>query len=102
MLPATGDQTREGKLGLRRKQMRRACLTALGAALVLALVAGPAAAQQNFYRDNKITVLVGGTAGGGFDVFSRTMANHLGRFIPGNPQIIVQDMPGGGGIVVTN
>jgi tripartite-type tricarboxylate transporter receptor subunit TctC len=61
-----------------------------------------AAAQQKFYRDSKITVLVGGTAGGGFDIFSRTMANHLGRFIAGNPSVIVQDMPGGGGIVVTN
>ena len=79
--------------------MRRGIVVSLAAGLVLT---SPVAAQQTFYRDNKITVLVGGTAGGGFDIFSRTMANHLGRFIPGSPSIIVQDMPGGGGIVVTN
>jgi tripartite-type tricarboxylate transporter receptor subunit TctC len=82
--------------------MRRSALMSVAAALAALLAAGSAAAQQSFYRDNKITVLVGGTAGGGFDIFSRTMASHLGRFIPGNPGIIVQDMPGGGGIVVTN
>jgi len=82
--------------------MRRGALISSAAALAALLATGPVAAQQNFYRDNKITVLVGGTAGGGFDIFSRTMANHLGRFIAGNPPVIVQDMPGGGGIVVTN
>jgi tripartite-type tricarboxylate transporter receptor subunit TctC len=75
------------------------CIVGIATALV---ANGPATAQQNFYKDAKITILVGGTAGGGFDIFSRTMANHLGHFIPGNPTLIVQDMPGGGGIVVTN
>lgn len=82
--------------------MRKGAFTAAATAFAALLVAGPAAAQQDFYRDNKITVLVGGTAGGGFDIISRTMANHLGRFIPGHPSMVVQDMPGGGGIVVTN
>ena len=82
--------------------MQKGALAIGAAALAALFAAGHAAAQQNFYHDNKITVLVGGTAGGGFDIFSRTMANHLGRLIPGTPSIIVQDMPGGGGIVVTN
>src|SRR6185312_2330410 len=105
--PATGAEFKgqESRLqdrSSREEVMRRGALISSAAALAALLATGPVAAQQNFYHDNKITVLVGGTAGGGFDIFSRTMANHLGRFIAGNPSVIVQDMPGGGGIVVTN
>lgn len=71
-----------------------------GAAL-LGLTCASAAAQD-VYRGKTITVLVGGTAGGGFDTISRIMANHLGRHIPGNPSFVVRTMPGGGGIVVAN
>ena len=73
-------------------------LTVFGA---ISMMTGPADAQE-FYRGKTISVLVGGTAGGGFDTISRIMANHLGRFIPGNPNFVVRDMPGGGGIVVAN
>jgi tripartite-type tricarboxylate transporter receptor subunit TctC len=82
----------------------------ISAALAAALIGGmlaaglsPATADaQDFYRDKTITVLVGGTAGGGFDTISRTMAAHMGAYIPGNPSFIVRDVPGGGGIVVAN
>jgi tripartite-type tricarboxylate transporter receptor subunit TctC len=57
---------------------------------------------DDFYRGKTISVLVGGTAGGGFDTISRVMANHLGKYIPGEPSFVVRDVPGGGGIVVTN
>jgi tripartite-type tricarboxylate transporter receptor subunit TctC len=57
---------------------------------------------EDFYAGKTITVLVGGTAGGGFDTISRTMAAHMGRYIPGNPSFVVRDVPGGGGIVVAN
>jgi tripartite-type tricarboxylate transporter receptor subunit TctC len=69
------------------------------AALTAPLVAAHA---EDFYAGKTITVLVGGTAGGGFDTISRTMADHMGRYIPGNPSFIVRDVPGGGGIVVAN
>jgi tripartite-type tricarboxylate transporter receptor subunit TctC len=45
---------------------------------------------------------VGSDAGGGYDTYARLVARHLGRFIPGHPDLIVQNMPGGGGIRVTN
>jgi tripartite-type tricarboxylate transporter receptor subunit TctC len=61
-----------------------------------------AAHADDFYRGKTISVLVGGTAGGGFDTISRVMANHLGKYIPGEPTFVVRDVPGGGGIVVTN
>ena len=70
--------------------------------LALALTPATPTAAQDFYRGKTITVLVGGTAGGGFDTISRIMASHLGRYIPGEPNFVVRDMPGGGGIVVAN
>ena len=41
-------------------------------------------------------------AGGGYDVNARLVARHIGKYIPGNPQVIVRNMPGGGGLVMTN
>jgi tripartite-type tricarboxylate transporter receptor subunit TctC len=48
--------------------------------------------------DHPIVIYVGGTAGGGIDLYARLVADHIGRHIPGNPTVTVQDMPGGGGI----
>lgn len=84
--------------------MTRGQLRGLLAATVtlgIAVTATPASAQE-VYAGKTITVLVGGTAGGGFDTISRIMANHMGRYIPGTPNFVVRDMPGGGGIVVAN
>lgn len=66
------------------------------ACLVGSLLPGVAAAQggQDFYRDKKITLIVGYAPGGGYDLYTRTIARHLSRHIPGNPGIIVQNMPG--------
>lgn len=80
---------------------RSGLLSALAALGLAGALANPATAQD-FYRGKTINVLVGGTAGGGFDTISRIMAAHLGRYIPGNPNFVVRDMPGGGGIVVAN
>lgn len=57
----------------------------------------------DFYKkNNQIRLLVGSEAGGGYDGYGRLLARHLGRFIPGNPTIVVQNMPGAGGIVASN
>jgi tripartite-type tricarboxylate transporter receptor subunit TctC len=65
--------------------------------IVLAL-AFPAHAQsvEEFYRGRSITILVGFTAGGGYDLYARLLGRHMGRHIPGNPTIVVQNMPGAG------
>jgi tripartite-type tricarboxylate transporter receptor subunit TctC len=55
-----------------------------------------------FYRGKSIELLVGGAAGGGYDVAARTIALHMGRHIPGNPAIVVRNMPGATGLVMTN
>src|SRR5882757_7758874 len=53
-----------------------------------------AAAQDSFYRGKTVTIVVGYSAGGGYDQYARLVARHLGRHIPGNPNVIVQNMPG--------
>jgi tripartite-type tricarboxylate transporter receptor subunit TctC len=77
-------------------------LLALSAALVLLLAsAGPAPAQQ-FYEGKTLKIVVGLAPGGGFDAYARTIARHLGKHIPGNPTIIVENMTGAGSLVAAN
>ncbi len=62
----------------------------------------PASAQKPFYKGKMVRIIVGYPPGGGFDTFSRLLARHLKRHIPGNPSIIVQNMPGAGSLVAAN
>jgi len=65
----------------------------------VALSAGSASAQDSvaqFYKGKTVTVLVGASAGGGYDIYARAMARHLGKHIPGNPTVVVSNMPGAG------
>jgi tripartite-type tricarboxylate transporter receptor subunit TctC len=60
------------------------------------LVATPVAAQDaaSFYKGKTVRLVVGFTPGGGYDVYARALARHFGRHIPGNPTVVVQNMPG--------
>jgi len=61
----------------------------------LVLLSSSARAQDDgFYRGKTVTLVVGYSAGGGYDQYARVLARHLGRYIPGNPTIVVQNMPG--------
>ncbi len=80
--------------------LTRICI-ALGAALVLALQSASAQAAD-FYRGKTVTLVVSSSPGGGYDVMARTIAKYLGRHIPGNPRLVVSNMPGAGGIVAMN
>jgi tripartite-type tricarboxylate transporter receptor subunit TctC len=66
-----------------------------------AAFAGPASVAE-FYRGRVLTLFVGYGPGGGFDVIARLLARHLGRHIPGNPTIVVQNMPGAGSLLAAN
>jgi tripartite-type tricarboxylate transporter receptor subunit TctC len=55
-----------------------------------------------FYRGRTLTFLVGGDPGGAYDVYARLLARHIGSFIPGNPKIVMQYMPGAGSVIATN
>jgi tripartite-type tricarboxylate transporter receptor subunit TctC len=59
-----------------------------------ALAVRPALAQETFFRGKTVTVVVGYSAGGGYDQYARLVARHVGRHIPGSPTVIVQNMPG--------
>lgn len=56
----------------------------------------------DFYEGNTVRIVVGFGAGGGYDTFSRTIASHLGSHIPGNPNVIVENMTGAGSLVAAN
>jgi tripartite-type tricarboxylate transporter receptor subunit TctC len=79
--------------------MRRCFVVALAAC---ALAAGPAAADDNFYAGKTIDMLIGFSSGGGYDLYARTLARYLGRHIPGNPQVLPQNMPGAGSLKLAN
>jgi tripartite-type tricarboxylate transporter receptor subunit TctC len=57
---------------------------------------------QEFYKGQTIQIVVGFAAGGGFDAYSRAIARHMGRHIPGNPNIVVLNTPGAGSLIAAN
>jgi tripartite-type tricarboxylate transporter receptor subunit TctC len=72
--------------------------------LFLALIAERTAAlaQANFYEGKTVRIVVGLAAGGGYDLYARTLARHLGKHIPGNPAVVVENMTGAGSIIAAN
>ncbi|MGE3708959.1 MAG: Bug family tripartite tricarboxylate transporter substrate binding protein [Hyphomicrobiaceae bacterium] len=73
---------------------------------ILGMIAGIAAAAAavpanaddiaDFYKGRSVTLIVGSSAGGGYDAYGRLVGAHLGKHIPGNPNVIIQNMPGAG------
>jgi len=77
----------------------------MGAAVLLAALAvAPAAAQSvgEFYKGKQIKFVVGTAAGQDYDLWARLIGRHITRYIPGNPSLFVENMPGAGHIVATN
>jgi tripartite-type tricarboxylate transporter receptor subunit TctC len=70
-------------------------------ALTVAGGAAQADAVSDFYKDKTVSIVIGGSPGGGYDLLARTTARYLGHHIPGNPTIIVRNMAGAGGITAT-
>src|SRR5262245_36506524 len=60
------------------------------------------AAADDFYRGKMLRLVVSSDVGGGYDSYGRTLATQMRRHIPGEPTIIVQNMPGGGGLTAAN
>jgi tripartite-type tricarboxylate transporter receptor subunit TctC len=85
-----------GRLGLR----------ALGIAAVGAVAAGDIARAADpiadFYSGRNVQLVIGYAPGGGYDIYARALARHMARHIPGNPSIVVQNMPGAGSIKAAN
>jgi len=66
----------------------------------LALSTGPARAQsvEEFYKGRNVTMVIGFSAGSGYDIYARLLARYMGRYIPGRPNIVSQNMPGAGSL----
>src|SRR5437867_5425973 len=93
--------THQYRPGRRRMASKRWVTIALLIGFVTMTAIG-AAAQEPFYRGKTIRIVVGFTAGGGFDAYSRALARHMPRHIPGNPTIVVENMPGAGSLISAN
>jgi tripartite-type tricarboxylate transporter receptor subunit TctC len=70
------------------------------AAVAVAWLSAASAQAQDFYAGKTISILVSSDAGGGYDTYSRLLAQYLPKHIPGKPTVVVQNMPGGGGLRV--
>ena len=79
-----------------------ACVSATALAVIAALPARAADATANFYKGRTVQVLIGFSAGGGYDIYARTLARYMGRHLPGNPTMVPQNMPGAGTLKVAN
>jgi tripartite-type tricarboxylate transporter receptor subunit TctC len=66
------------------------------------LTTAPPAQGQEYYKGQTIQIVVGFAAGGGFDAYSRAIARHMGRHIPGHPNIVVMNAPGAGSLIAAN
>lgn len=71
-------------------------MASIGITFTLRTGVTPSSAQEPFYRGKTVRIVVATSAGGGFDTYTRTIARHMGKHIPGNPTIIVENMPGAG------
>lgn len=82
--------------------MRRAALAVIFAAVVCSAASAEEKAVAEFYAKRQFTIAVGFSAGGNYDVYARLVSRHIGKHIPGNPVVIVQNMPGAGSRLLAN
>jgi tripartite-type tricarboxylate transporter receptor subunit TctC len=83
--------------------MTRRLSSVLTVIVVISLCrATSALSQETFYKEKVIRIVVATAAGGGYDLYTRTMARHLRKYIPGEPTIVVENMPGAGHLIGAN
>jgi tripartite-type tricarboxylate transporter receptor subunit TctC len=83
--------------------MKKLSYAAIAGAVLATSLSGPAHAQTpaDFWRGNTIRIMLGHPPGGSYDFYARLAAEYMKAYIPGNPNIIVESKPGGGGVVAT-
>jgi tripartite-type tricarboxylate transporter receptor subunit TctC len=95
--------TRQG--AIRRSRLCRHVLKRVAYAAMFAVLPwtiAPAQTAAEFYRGKTIDLYINSSIGGGYDLYARTIARHLGRHLPGNPTILPKNMEGGGGMRLAN
>ncbi len=75
---------------------------AIAALLIAQSLAAPAWAEDDFYKGKTVNFIIATATGGGYDTYSRLIARHLGRHLPGQPTVVPQNMPGAAGIRAAN
>ncbi len=83
------------------KMTRLTAVLAAGA-ITASISAATAQTPEQFFKGQTVTIYVGLSPGGGYDINARLVARHIGKYIPGQPTVVVKNMPGGGGLVMTN
>ena len=86
--------------GMRGALTPMICMAALAASAVLS--GAKAQSVEDAYRGKTISMIVSSSPGGGYDALSRAVSRHMGKHMPGNPTVVVRNMPGAGGIVATS
>jgi tripartite-type tricarboxylate transporter receptor subunit TctC len=76
----------------------------IGAVLVASVIAQPARAAgvEDFYKGKTVSLVIGYSVGGGYDAYGRLVARHLGKYIPGQPNVVPQNMTGAGSLKAAN
>ena len=74
----------------------------IAAALLGALLSAPAAHAEDFYKGKTFRFIVGFSPGGGYDTYTRLIARYFGKYVPGNPTTLVQNMTGAGSLISAN
>src|SRR5688572_29146636 len=74
-----------------------ACVTVLSFGAI-----GHAASVEDFYKGKNVRIVVGFSAGGGFDTYARALARHMAKHIPGGPSVVVENMTGAGSLIAAN
>src|SRR6185369_9786653 len=97
---ATMPAPRHGDGASKRTRMTRLTIT-LATTLAIA-AAAPAGAQDTDFAGKTVTIYIGNTAGGTYDLMGRLVARHLGRHLPGHPIVIPENMPGAGTLRAAN
>jgi tripartite-type tricarboxylate transporter receptor subunit TctC len=82
------------------KRIKAAAL--LAGFFAVSIAGGHPARSQDFYQGKTITFIVGASPGGSLDTYTRLIGRHIGKYVPGNPSVIVENMPGAGSMVAAN
>src|ERR1700750_2392357 len=87
-------------LAHRSPDCSRKCAIALSGLAALGIATLPAQAQsvEDFYKGKTVNIVIGYSVGGGYDLYARLLARHIGKHIPGRPNIVAQNLTGAGSL----
>ena len=97
-----GGIVKSGRFASKIELSHTVAFIAMLLAISLSLPDDHPALAQDFYKDKTLRFIVGQGAGGGYDTYTRTIARHIGKHIPGNPSALVENMTGAGSLVAAN